>query len=284
MFLSSVVGGAMTGGFRLPPSPRLRRTAVASAEAGQAEGDGDAQAKPQTTAPEFYLWRQYILRNGTQPRRLADYLQNAAIPALNRLGHQPVGAFEVVAGVPGPTLFLLIPLPTLDHLAAIDAGLDRDEQFLKAGAAYLDAPATDPAYVRQENAILSALPKMPRIELPAATAAKGPRLFELRTYESTSEKAHRAKVRMFAEMGEIDIFKRVGLTPVFFGRTLSGPRMPNLVYMLVHENMAGRERSWDAFRNDPEWKKLSSTAGYSDAEIVSNITTVYLRPASYSQI
>ena len=83
---------------------------------------------------------------------------------------------------------------------------------------------------------------MPRIELPAATAAKGPRLFELRTYESTSEKAHRAKVRMFAEIGEIDIFKRVGLTPVFFGRTLSGPRMPNLVYMLVHENMAGREQ------------------------------------------
>ena len=89
---------------------------------------------------------------------------------------------------------------------------------------------------------------------------------------------------MFAEMGELDIFKRVGLTPVFFARTLSGARMPSLVYMLVHENMAGRERSWDAFRNDAEWKKLSSTAGYSDAEIVSNITTVYVRPAAYSQV
>jgi hypothetical protein len=265
VFLSSVMGGAL------------------SAAAG-VSGAGGAQAKPQTTAPEFYLWRQYVLRNGTQPRRLADYIQNAAIPALNRLGHNPVGAFEVVAGVQGPTLFLLIPLPTLDSLAAIEAGLDRDEQFLKAGAAYIDAPATDPAYVRQETSILSAVAKLPRLELPAATAAKGPRLFELRTYESASEKAHRAKVRMFAEMGELDIFKRVGLTPVFFARTLAGPRMPSLVYMLVHENMAGRERSWDAFRNDAEWKKLSSTAGYSDAEIVSNITTIYLRPASYSQV
>jgi NIPSNAP len=125
---------------------------------------------------------------------------------------------------------------------------------------------------------------MPRIEVPSATASKGPRLFELRTYESTSEKAHRAKVRMFAELGEIDIFRRVGLTPVFFARTLAGPRMPNLVYMLVHENMAAREKSWDAFRNDPKWKKLSATPGYSDAEIVSNITTVYLRPAAYSQV
>jgi hypothetical protein len=52
----------------------------------------------------------------------------------------------------------------------------------------------------------------------------------------------------------------------------------------VHENMAGREKSWDGFRNDPAWKKLASTPGYSDAEIVSNITTVNLRPAAYSQI
>jgi hypothetical protein len=85
-------------------------------------------------------------------------------------------------------------------------------------------------------------------------------------------------------MGEVDIFRRVGLTPVFFSRTLIGPRMPNLVYMLVHENLAAREKSWNAFRNDPDWKKLSGTTGYGDAEIVTNITTVLLRPAPYSQV
>jgi hypothetical protein len=235
-------------------------------------------------AAEFYVWRQFIIRNGPQPRRLAEFLQGAAIPALNRLGHKPIGAFEVVAGVPGPSLFLLIPLASLDALAALEAGLDGDDQFARAGAAYLDAPATDPAYIRQEVSLLSAFPKMPRIEVPAATPAKGPRLFELRTYESPSEKAHRAKVRMFEELGEIDIFRRVGLTPVFFSRMVAGPRMPSLVYLLVHENIAGREKSWDAFRNDPEWKKVAATPGYSDAEIVSNITTVYLRPTAYSQI
>jgi hypothetical protein len=92
------------------------------------------------------------------------------------------------------------------------------------------------------------------------------------------------KVRMFAEMGEVDIFRRVGLTPVFFGSTIAGLRMPNLTYMLVHDSMAAREKSWGAFVNDPEWKKLRATPGYSDAEIVSNITTVLLRPAVYSQI
>jgi len=85
-------------------------------------------------------------------------------------------------------------------------------------------------------------------------------------------------------MGEVDIFRRVGLNPVFFASTIAGPRMPNLTYMLVHESLAARDKSWDAFRNDAEWKKLRSTPGYADAEIVSNITTVLLRPSGYSQI
>ena len=122
------------------------------------------------------------------------------------------------------------------------------------------------------------------MEVPAQTKEKRPRLFELRTYESHSEKAHRLKVQMFEEMGEIEIFRRVGLQPVFFSHTVVGPRMPSLVYMLVHDNLAAREKNWAAFSADPEWKKVASTPGYSNADIVSNITTVFLQPTAYSQI
>jgi hypothetical protein len=260
---------------------------IAAAAAGISAGADGQGRTAQPAAPEFYVWRQFIVRNGTQPRRLADFLQNAAIPALNRLGRRPIGVFEVVAGVPSPTVFMLTPLASADALATLatlDASLDRDDEFVRAAAPYLDAVAADPVYLRQEVSLLAAFPNVPRVEVPAATAGKGPRLFELRTYESHNERAHRMKMRMFTEMGEVDIFRRCGLTPVFFSRTLAGPRMPSLTYMLVHDNMAGREKSWDAFRNDPEWKKISATPGYSDAEIVSNITTVYLRPSSYSQI
>lgn len=241
-------------------------------------------AGPAPAAPHMYEWRQYSLRNGTQPRRLADYLQNALIPALNRLGHTPIGVFEVTFGLPAPTVFVLTPFASAEAFAAKEALLDKDEAFGRAAAAYTDAAATDAIYVRQEVAILGAFPQVPRVEIPPATAKKGPRLFELRTYESHNERAHRAKVKMFAEMGEIDIFRRAGLAPVFFARTLAGTRMPSLVYMLVHENMAGREKSWDNFRNDPAWRKLAATPGFSDSAIVSNITTLFLRPASYSQI
>jgi len=249
-----------------------------------ASGGASEQFPSQAVTPEFYLWRQYILRAGTGPRRLAEYLEKALIPALNRLGHRPVGVFEAVVGVPSPTVFTLTPVATLERVGTLDDDLQKDEAFAGSASAYFDAVATDPAYVRQETSVLAAFSNVPRVEVPAATATKGPRLFELRTYESHNERAHRLKVRMFAEMGEVDIFRRVGLNPVFFASTIAGPRMPNLTYMLVHENLATRQKSWEAFGGDAEWKKLRSTAGYADAEIVSNITTVLLRPAGYSQI
>jgi hypothetical protein len=234
--------------------------------------------------PLIYEWRQYSMHTGTQARRLDDYLQNTLVPALNRLGHTPVGVFQVTFGLPTPTTFVLTPCASAEALLAREAKLEADDAYMKAAAAYLEAPAADPAYVRQEVSILSAFPQFPRIAVPAATAAKGPRIFELRTYESPSERAHRAKVKMFAEMGEIDIFKRVGLTPVFFARTVAGPRMPSLVYMLTHENLAARDKNWSGFGSDPEWRKLAATPGYSDAEIVSNITDILLRPTAYSQV
>ena len=125
-FLTSVLGSAV----------------VMSAAAKAAEQGSSTQP-----SPEFYVWRQYVLRNGTQLRRLADFLQNAAIPALNRLGHKPVGAFEVVAGVPAPTVFLLTPCSTLESLAGLDAALEADAEYARAGAAYIDAPATDAPYL-----------------------------------------------------------------------------------------------------------------------------------------
>jgi hypothetical protein len=48
--------------------------------------------------------------------------------------------------------------------------------------------------------------------------------------------------------------------------------------------MADREQCWAAFRENPEWRQLWSTPGLTDAEIVSNVTSVILRPAPYSQI
>jgi hypothetical protein len=103
----------------------------------------------------------------------------------------------------------------------------------------------------------------------------------MRTYESHSDRAALNKLKMF-NAGEVPIFRRSGLTPVFFGETLIGTKMPSLSYMLTFSDMAARDRAWSAFSKDPEWKALSSDPQYRDN--VSAISDIILQPTAYSQI
>ena len=83
---------------------------------------------------------------------------------------------------------------------------------------------------------------------------------------------------------EIGIFTRSGLAPVFFGDVLVGHRTPSLTYMLTFEDVADLNKKWAVFGSDPAWKELSHRPGNTDAEIVSNISNLYLSPLSFSQI
>jgi hypothetical protein len=247
-----------------------------------AAGSGAAGAESKKRAPQWYELRRYQLRMG-QNKILNDFLAQAALPALERLGVGPVGVFETSVGPEMPAVHLLIPHDSPAALAALPARLAADAGYQKGAAAlaYQGATAAQPAYVRMDSELLCAFDSMPRLEPPGAGQ---PRIFELRTYESPTEAAHLRKVEMFGKLGEIEIFRRCGLTPVFFARTVVGPRLPSLSYLLTFPDMAAREKAWGAFRADPQWQKLRATAGYTDAEIVSNISDVLLRPAGSSQI
>jgi hypothetical protein len=244
---------------------------------------GAAESAGDQSTPEYYELRQYHLRRGPQVKLTDDFLREAALPAWRRLGLGPIGVFNTTIGPDTPTVCVLIPHLSLESVAASAARLQADPEYQRAGAAFLNVPSTDPAYVRIESALMLAFASFPRLEVPPGAAENRPRLFELRTYESHSEKAHLKKVEMF-DNGEIAIFRRTGLRPVFFGRTLIGSRQPNLTYMLTFDDMAARDKNWAAFIADPEWKKLSTTPGYTDGEIVTNIGNAFLTPTPYSQV
>jgi hypothetical protein len=121
---------------------------------------------------------------------------------------------------------------------------------------------------------------MPKMDAPEPK----PRIFELRRYEHATESAGKKKLEMFNDAGEIDVFKRLGFRPVFFGETLIGELRPNLIYMITFDDMTAHDSHWKAFGSDPEWKKISAISDYSDAKLVSHITSTFLSPAACSQI
>jgi NIPSNAP len=261
----------------------LKSALAASSAAGLTQTLAMAADAPEKTAREYYELRLYHLRRGPKQKLFDDFFRDAAIPAMNRIGLGPIGVFNVMTGPDSPTMYVLIPHKSLDSFATATDRVRQDAEYQKLGAEFINATAADPAYVRVESSLMAAFESIPKLEVPAATAEKKPRLFELRTYESHSKKANKKKVEMFNQ-GEIAIFRRTGLAPVFFGETLAGAKMPNLTYMLVFDDMAAHDKNWGRFVADPDWKKLSSTPGYTDPEIVSNISNLFLRPAPYSQI
>jgi hypothetical protein len=229
---------------------------------------------------QFYELRTYILKNEQQQKLVEDYFKDAAIPALNRLDIKNIGVFKELKPVGQTKIYVLIPYNSLNDFLSVQDKLANDKAYQEQGAAYLNAPATDPAYERIESSLLEAFAHTPKLQAPE----QKPRIFELRRYEHASESAGKKKLEMFNDAGEIDIFKQLGFRPVFFGETLIGGLRPNLIYMVTFDDMAAHDSHWKAFGSDPEWKKISSIPDYADAKLVSRITSTFLSPAECSQI
>lgn len=234
-------------------------------------------------AREFYLLRRYDLVTGPQIKLIENYFADALLPVLPRLGLGPAGAFTVSIGPETPAYYILIPAQSLEPLALLDLRLAQEAEFTRAAEPFWSAPAIAPPFQRAQSTLLQAFEGWPKLVTPAASGLKGKRIVQLRTYESPSFAAHVRKVEMF-NSGEFDIFKSAGCRPVFFSDTLVGSRMPSLTYMLSFTDLAELDARWEIFRNDPNWKKLSTSPRYNYEAIVSNITNLVLSPLACSQI
>ena len=230
---------------------------------------------------QYLEWIKYTLPTGTNKQRVEKYYEGAAVKALNKLGINDVGVFNVMYGPNDPSLYVLIPHNNLDSLMSYQEKLLDDSTYMSAAADFMESSISNPAYVRIERGLMKAFAGMPRVESPLKSVGNQ-RILELRIYESHNYIKGQKKIDMFNNAGEIQIFRDTGLTPVFFGETVFGQLMPNLTYMVAFKDMADRDASWDKFRYSDGWAKIKDLEEYK--ETVSNITDIILRPAKCSQI
>jgi hypothetical protein len=264
----------------------LSRSLAASALSLAAAGDLPAQvgSTADQSAPQYMDLRRYHLANGSGVKLTTAFFADALIPALNRLGIGPVGAFSVYFGPDSPSYYLLMPSSKLETLVTADLELAKDDVFMKAAAPFWDAPAATPPYVRIESSLLRAFPGYPKVTPPASAATKGKRIYQLRQYQSPTNMDHVRKVEMFHN-GEFGFFAKAGAAGVFYADTLVGPNLPNLTYMLSFPDMPSLEADWEKFSADPDWKKLSADSRFNlDPPTVSSITSLVLHPLTCSQV
>ncbi|MBN9661930.1 MAG: NIPSNAP family protein [Acidobacteria bacterium] len=251
--------------------------------AGAAGASFMTSAQAQSKSPSILELRYFRLRNtmDNQKGRVSDFLSNTVVAALQRAGAGAVGLFSSSIGPDTPYILLLVQHANIAAFETCWEKMNADENVLAAARPLNINPALP--FERMEVQLLRGFKGFPGVELPSGDAKRPGRIFELRTYESNTPASLAKKIGMF-ENGEIEIFRKYGLLPVFFGETLVGPKMPNLTYMVAFDNLAAREANWKAFATSPEWGKLRVTPGLSDGETVSNISNVLLTPMPGSQI
>jgi hypothetical protein len=229
----------------------------------------------------YYELRTYRVVSQDKAEPLLSFLQTGAIPAWNRLGIRPAGLFRTVFGPDMASVHVLLPHPGIESFVTLRDRLLQDDEYRTAYEGLLKETQARP-YVRAESSLMVAFPSMPGLELPDGNTDRASRIFELRIYESPHLLAHKKKIEMFDQAGEIPIFRKTGLRPVLFAESLAGPRLPNLVYMLTFDDMRERDEAWERFKVDPEWATLSGDPQFADT--VSVISDLVLRPTPGSQI
>jgi len=246
---------------------------------------GLAFAGPLAAAPaqRSIIELRYLRMRNTPENQMqhTSELLRAAAPAIKRAGIGPLGFFGSVIAEESPFILALAAFPSLAAMETARQKEAEDKEYIAARDKYNSLPGL--GYVRLESSLLRCFETMPQVDVLPSDSQRPARIFELRMYESDNGSTLARKIKMFND-AEIKIFKRLGMQPVFFGETIVGARMPNLVYMLSFENLAAREKLWQAFGADTEWQKLRSMPGNADAEIVSNISNAILRPLPFSDI
>ena len=228
--------------------------------------------------PQYYLLRNYFLRNSTQLPRLHEFMSRGFLPAAARLHAGPAILLEALVASHMPQYAAVLPLASLEQWETLRQGLLRDADYQRAFAAWENGP--EPPFEHYSETLLRAASYSP--EIAAAREAK-PRVFELRQYHSPTWRQLAALHQRFAGP-EIRIFHRCGIHPLFYSETALGPHMPNLTYLIPFEDLAAREKAWNAFGADPEWLRVRQQSIEADGQISSVIQISLFKAAPYSPI
>jgi hypothetical protein len=233
---------------------------------------------------QYYRLSVYHFKDREQEKILDQYFSNALLPVLHRMKIVSAGVFKALANdtAADKKIYVLIPFNSVADVQKLNDELQKDKNYQAAGQEYINEVYSTPPYTRIETIILYAFPLAPRLKLPELTSAKNERVYELRSYESATEKIYQNKVKMFNDGDEIGLFKRLGFNAVFYSEVIAGPRMPNLMYLTTFENMEDREKHWKAFSNDAQWKTLTGLPLYQNN--VQHADIIFLRPTDYSDI
>ena len=103
-------------------------------------------------------------------------------------------------------------------------------------------------------------------------------IYEWRIYEAMPGKMSALHDRF--QKITLKLFEKHGIKVIGFWETIIGTSNV-LYYMIAYENIAHREKAWNAFMADPKWINARQETE-KDGPLVHRVVNMFLKPTSYS--
>jgi hypothetical protein len=108
------------------------------------------------------------------------------------------------------------------------------------------------------------------------------RVFELRIYHANPGKMKALHARFKETTNRL--FKKHGMTIIgFWSPSDEKEAEKKLYYILAYPSKEAAEKSWKAFREDPDWIKAKD-ASEKDGVLVAKVESIYMNPTDYSPL
>jgi hypothetical protein len=131
-------------------------------------------------------------------------------------------------------------------------------------------------------AILAAVGIGFQIGRSTTARAAGNHVFEVRTYTAEPGKLEALQARFRDHT--VQIFNKHGMTSVGYFAPSDEPLSKNtLIYILEFPSRDAAKKSWDEFRNDPEWQKVQKESE-ANGKLVTKVDSVYTEPTDFSPL
>lgn len=179
------------------------------------------------------------------------------------------------------TLVYLMQYPSLEARAASWKSFLSDPDWK---AAYAASTADGKLVAKVDSVFLKTTEWSPKVDMAAPESA---RLFELRQYTTNGGKLDDLHARFRDHT--IDLFDKHGMSNLWYFEVVAGekeggpPPATTLIYFLAHKDAEARSKSFDSFRNDPDWK-AAAKASEADGKILikGGVESTLLKAVDYS--
>jgi hypothetical protein len=117
---------------------------------------------------------------------------------------------------------------------------------------------------------------------PAAEPASAGKVYELRIYKTNPGKLQALHARFRDHT--CPLFKKHGIEMIGFWTLMEGDEATGTLYYIVaFPSVEAQKKAWQAFKDDPEWKKAKADSE-KDGVLVKEVTSKNMKATDYSPI